>query len=100
MNNFLKSLARILPDNILFGESYRYAKKINYTFNNSQDKIDFISSYQNEKLKSIIKVASQTQFYQNLNELPLEIDKIPFINKEIVRDSFNKMIVERSAADY
>lgn len=100
MNNLLKSLARTLPDDILFGESYRYAKKINFSFINSRDKIDFVSSYQNEKLKSLFKLASKTTFYQYLSGSLLEIDKLPFINKEIILGSCNKMIVEKSASDY
>ena len=100
MNNLLKKLARMLPDDILFGESFRHAKQINSSFNESKDKIDFISSYQEEKLKSIFHLAAKAPFYHYLKELPLEIGKLPFISKEIVLDSFDKMILEKSGADY
>jgi phenylacetate-CoA ligase len=100
MNNLLKRLARILPDDILFGESFRYAKKINSAFKESKDKMDFVSSYQNEKLKSIFKIAGKTPFYQYLNEAPVQLEKLPFISKEIVLKSFDRMIVSKSGADY
>ena len=100
MNNVLKSLARILPDDILFGESYRYAKKIDSTFKESKDKIDFVSSYQQEKLKSLFKLAGKTSFYQYLNEPNIQIEKISFINKNTILESFDKMIIKKSGADY
>ena len=80
MNNFLKKLARILPDDILFGESFRHAKKINSAYKESNDKIDFISSYQTEKLEMIYNLAVKTPFYQHLKGTPLQIEKLPFIN--------------------
>lgn len=99
MNNILKKLARILPDDILFGESFRHAKKINSTFKESKDKIDFVSSYQKQKLKFIFDLASNTPFYKYLRDQE-EISKFPFINKQEVLQSFNKMIVEKSGSDY
>jgi phenylacetate-CoA ligase len=99
MNNFIKKIARILPDDILFGESFRYAKKINLAFQESTDKIDFIASYQQEKLKSILKVASQCSFYDYLNS-NTPFNKFPFINKDIILNSSNEMIVEKSGSDY
>ena len=100
MNNFIKKIARILPDDILFGESFRHAKKINGEFKETSNKIDFISSYQNEKLKQIISLAEKTSFYNYLKDDPNEFGKIPFINKEIVANSLNKMIVQKRNADY
>ena len=100
MNNLLKKLARTLPDNILFGESFRRAKKINSSFIESKDKIDFISSYQQEKLKFIFDLAAKTHFYHYLKESPIEIEELPFISKEIVLDSFDKMILEKYGTDY
>lgn len=100
MNNTLKSLASILPDDILFGESYRYAKKLNSAFQESKDKIDFIYSYQKEKLKFIFQLAGKTVFYQYLNEYPAKIENLPFTNKEVVLKSMDKMIVSRTGADY
>jgi phenylacetate-CoA ligase len=84
----------------LFGESYRYAKRINSTFKESKDKIDFVSSYQKEKLKSILNLACKASFYEYLNESSGEIEKLPFINKETVLKSFDKMIIGKSGADY
>ena len=99
MNNLLKRLARLLPDDILFGGTYRHAKKIYSTFNESKDKTDFVLSYQNEKLKSIFRLAAKTPFYQYLDGSS-KIENLPFIYKETVLESFNKMIVEKSGADY
>src|SRR6185437_7789371 len=100
MNNFIKKIARILPDDILFGESFGYAKKINGAFKETGNKIDFISSYQTEKLKQIISLAEKTAFYNYLKDAPNEFGKIRFINKEIVANSLGKMIVQKRNADY
>lgn len=100
MNNFFKRLVRILPDDLLFGESYECARKINFDYDQSKDKIDFISSYQEEKLKSIFKLAGQTSFYEYLNDSPLQLEKLPFISKEIILESFDNMIVSMKGADY
>lgn len=100
MNNFLKSIARILPDDILFGESFRHAKKINSAFKESKDKVDFVSTYQQDKIKSIFQIAGRTSFYQHLNETSAQIEKLPFIDKEIVLKFSHKMIIEKTGADY
>lgn len=100
MNNFLKRIARVLPDDILFGESFRHAKKIDLSFKESKDKIDFVSSYKQEKLKTLLRLAAKTKFYEYLNDVPIEIEKVPFINKEIVLNFFDQMIIEKSGADY
>lgn len=100
MNSLLQKLARILPDEILFGESFMQADKINSAYNESKDKIDFISSYQHEKLTYIFNLAIKTPFYRDVIESPLEIEKLPFISKETVLKSFDKMIVKIAGADY
>lgn len=99
MNNFFKRIARSLPDDFLFGESFRHAKKVHHAYLDSKDKIDFIVSYQQEKLKSIVRIASQCSFYNYLNN-DTPFHKFPFINKDIVLSSSKKMIVEKSGSDY
>lgn len=99
MNNFLKRLARVLPDDILFGESFRSAKRINQAFVESKDKVDFIASYQQQKIKSLFNIARKSLFYQYLNA-SAQIEKVPFIDKEMVVKSLDSMVVEKSGADY
>lgn len=100
MNNFLKKIARLLPDNILFGDSFRHAKRIDSAFKETDDKVDFISSYQEEKLKQILNLAAKTSFYSYVNNSSLQIENLPFINKETVLEAFDKMIVQKANADY
>ena len=100
MSSILKNIASLLPDNIVFGKSFRTAQKILTSFNESKDKIDFVQSYQNEKLSNIFEIAAKTSFYNHLNNSTATIDKLPFINKETVLASFNEMLVSKSGADY
>ena len=80
MSSILKNIASLLPDNIVFGESFRTAQKILTSFNESKDKIDFVQSYQNEKLSNIFEIAAKTSFYNHLNNSTATIDKLPFIS--------------------
>lgn len=99
MNNIINTLASFLPNDTVFGESFRRAKKINSAYKASGDKNDFVSSYQEEKLKQILHIASEAPFYQYLND-ELKFGNIPFINKDIILNSFNDFIISKDSADY
>ena len=99
MSNLVKKIASVLPDDIVFGESFRNAKKTLTAFNTSNDKMDFVQSYQHEKLNGILKIASQTVFYKSL-DISAKIETLPFISKEVILASADKMIVTKSGADY
>lgn len=100
MKKLIKNIAGALPDNIVFGETYRYAKKIDRLYNESKDKLDFVQSYQKEKLENIYKIAVTAPYYNYLKNVPVEFSNLPFIDKETVLDSFENMLITKSGADY
>ena len=99
MNSIIRDLARVLPNEIVFGESFRRAKQTLAKFNASTDKIDFAHSYQHEKLKNILAIAAEAPFYQFLKE-NAGFETIPFLNKEIILASFNDLIISKKSVDY
>lgn len=100
MSGIIKKIAGYLPDTLVFGESYRHAKKIDDTFRQAADKKDFVHSFQQEKLQAIFKTAAQTEFYKYLSSPPAHMNSIPFINKETVLASGGQMLITKSGADY
>lgn len=100
MSNAIKKIASFLPEDFVFGRSFRAAKNILTSFNESADKIDFVQSYQQNKLRDIFKQASQTSFYKYLDTASPLITNLPFIDKETVLSSFDKMVISKSGADY
>jgi phenylacetate-CoA ligase len=99
MNNIISTLASFLPDDIVFGGSFRRAKKILSTYNASRDKKDFVACFQQEKLNHILNLAKKASYYHYLNDgLPFE--KIPFIDKAIILESFNGFVVNKQSSDY
>ena len=99
MNNVIRALASFIPNDFVFGESFRRAKKILSTYETSRDKKDFVFSYQEEKLKSILNIAKKSLYYRYLND-GLQFEEIPFINKDIILTSFNDIIISKKSADY
>jgi len=99
MSNLIKTLASFLPNDFVFGESFRRAKKILSAFEASGDKMDFISSYEEEKLNGALDIAKKAPFYQYLND-GLQFDEIPFINKDIILNSFDDIVISKQASDY
>ncbi len=100
MSGIIKKIAGYLPETLVFGESYRHAKNINNAYKHATDKNDFVQAFQQEKLKAIFKTAAQTEFYKYLDNPQADISRIPFINKETVLASGNKMLITKSGADY
>ena len=100
MSSVVKKIASFLPEQVVFGESFRAAQKILIAFEAAADKMDFVQSYQQEKLKGIFKLASQTPFYKHLDTASPKINELPFIDKETVLASGEKMIITKSGADY
>ncbi|MEI7736698.1 MAG: hypothetical protein WCI49_14620 [Ferruginibacter sp.] len=100
MSSVVKKIASFLPEQFVFGESFRAAQKIQDAFDASNDKMDFVQSYQEEKLTGIFKLAAQTPFYQYLGTAPDNISRLPFIDKETVLAAADKMIITKSGADY
>ena len=100
MNNFIKSIVRILPDDMLFGQTYRHAKKIDSAFCETADKVDFIEAFQEAKLKQIFSLASKAPFYNYINQSSKSLCQLPFINKEVVLKSSDQMLVDKFGADY
>lgn len=99
MTNIIKTLASFLPKDIVFGESFRHAKKIHSSYEASYDKKDFVSSYKEEKLKKILTIAKEAPFYHYLNDHS-EFEDIPFINKDIILSSLKDFIISKKSADY
>ncbi len=99
MNNFLKRLVRLLPDDVLFGQSFRYAKRLHEEFNASNDKVDFVQSYQQNKFRELFTLAPKAPFYHYIQPTSA-IPDLQFIDKQIVARSFNELIVSKDGADY
>ena len=99
MTNIIRMLAGFLPNDFVFGESFKRAKKIHEKFEATGDKMDFVSSYQEEKLTIILNIAKEAPFYQYVNS-GLKFEEMPFINKDILLNSFNDIIVSRKWSDY
>lgn len=99
MNNIIRTLASCLPNDIAFGASFRRAKRIASIFSDCNDKIDFVCSYREEKLKNILKIASRADYYNYITP-SVKFEEIPFINKEAIVNSFNDFIVSKKFADY
>ena len=100
MSSVVKKIASLLPEQFVFGESFRAAQKILTAFDASDDKMDFVQAYQQEKLNGIFKLASQTPFYKHLGSASPKINELPFIDKDTVLASGEKMIITKSGADY
>lgn len=100
MSSVIRQIASTLPGQIVFGSSYRDAQKMLFAFNASKDKIDFVQSYQNEKLKDIFRIASKAAFYSYLDESSNKIEQLPFIDKETVLASSNEILISKAGADY
>jgi len=98
-NYIIRTLASFLPNDLVFGESFRRAKKIASIYKASKDKVDFVNSYQEEKLKNTLRIASNTAHYKNIN-LFSRFEKIPPINKDIIINSFDNFIISKKFADY
>jgi len=99
LSKLIKKIASILPDSVVFGESFRAGQKILTAFNDSNDKTDFVKTYQEKKLADIFAIASKTNFYSYLSA-PAKIAELPFIDKETVLASGDKMLITKSGADY
>ena len=99
MSKIVKTLASFLPNDFVFGESFRRAKKILSTYEASVDKLDFVLTYQKEKLKSILTIAKKATHYEYLNNV-LQFEDIPFINKDIILNSFDDFVISKKSSDY
>jgi phenylacetate-CoA ligase len=99
MNNIVRTLASLLPNDFVFGESFRRARKILSIYEASGDKLDFVLSYQEEKLRSILNIAKEAPHYHYLNN-GLQFKDIPFINKDLVLNSFDDFVISKKSSDY
>ena len=92
-------MIRLLPDEVVFGASFRHAKKIVSAYEASTDKADFIATYQQAKLNSILTIASQAPHYRNILDYKHFTD-IPFTDKNIMQDQMDNFIVDKKGADF
>ena len=99
MNNIISTLASVLPNDIVFGKSFRTAKAILSTYESSKDKMDFVNSFQQEKLRNMLHLAKKTASYHYLND-GLAFERIPFIDKDIILQSQSGFVLSKRSSDY
>lgn len=98
MKSFIHKLIRSLPDEIIFGSSFRKAKRIAKEYETTSDKLDFISTYQEEQLKRILSVAEKAPHYKDIRQFNNFTD-IPFIDKNAIQENPDRFIVDKKGAD-
>lgn len=98
MKTLIHRLIRTLPDELVFGSSFRKAQRIAKEYEASSDKADFISSYQQAQLKRIISIAEKAPYYRNLTDYQ-NFEDIPFTDKNTMQSQTEKFIVDKNGAD-
>jgi phenylacetate-CoA ligase len=98
MKSLIHKLIRTLPDELLFGSSFRKAQRIEKEYHASSDKADFIDSYQHAQLDHILSLAEKAPHYRNISDYK-NFEDIPFTNKNFMQDDAERFIVDKSGAD-
>ena len=98
MKSIIHRLIRTLPDELVFGSSFRKAQRIAKEYEASTDKADFISSYQQVQLKRIISIAEKASYHRNISDYR-NFEDLPFTDKNIMQSQTEKFIVDKKGAD-
>src|SRR5690242_10397545 len=98
MKSSIHKLIRTLPDELLFGASFRKAQRIEKAYLTSSDKADFINAYQQAQLKKILSIAAKAPAYRDIGDYKNFTD-IPFSNKNDMQTDVDRFIVEKKGAD-
>jgi len=98
MKSIIHKLVRTLPDELVFGSSFRKAEKIEKEYLASADKADFIAAYQQAQLEKIISIAEKAPHYRNIRDFK-NFEDIPFTNKNSMQDDVERYVVDKRAAD-
>jgi phenylacetate-CoA ligase len=98
MKSLIHQLVRSLPDEVIFGSSFRKAQKIEKEYLASRDKADFISIYQQAQLERILSIAEKAPHYRNIRDYK-SFEDIPFINKNSMQDDVEQFVVTKNGAD-
>ena len=98
MKSLIHKLIRTLPDELLFGSSFRKAQSIERDYLASSDKADFINTYQQAQLGKILAIAAKAPAYKNIRDYKNFTD-IPFSNKNDMQTDIDRFVVEKKGAD-
>ncbi len=98
MKSLIHKLIRTLPDELLFGSSFRKAQSIERAYLASSDKADFINTYQQAQLEKILAIAAKAPAYKNIRDYKNFTD-IPFSNKNDMQTDIDRFVVEKKGAD-
>jgi phenylacetate-CoA ligase len=98
MKSLIHKLIRTLPDELLFGSSFRKAQRIEKEYLASSDKADFISTYQQAQLEKILSIASKAPAYKNIRDYKKFTD-IPFSNKNDMQTDIDRFVADKNGAD-
>jgi len=98
MKSIIHQLIRILPDETLFGSSFRKAQRIAKEYEASTDKVDFINCYQAEQLKRILSIAEKAPYYKGINEYK-NFGDLPFTDKNTMQQDIGAFVVDKKGAD-
>ena len=98
MKPLIHKLIRILPDELLFGSSFRKAHQIAKEYEASTDKVDFINCYQEEQLKRILSIAEKAPYYKGINEYK-NFEDLPFTDKNAMQQDIEAFVVDKKGAD-
>jgi phenylacetate-CoA ligase len=98
MKSLIHKLVRTLPDDLLFGSSFRKAKEIEKEYLASADKADFISTYQQAQLDKILSIAEKAPYYRNIRDYG-NFEDIPFTDKNSMQEDAERFIVDKKGAD-
>lgn len=105
MNRFVNLLgryARLLPDDFVFGATYRAAKSVNRHYLSTSDPLGYIQEYQNIHLHRILKLAENLPYYRQLG-LHLNVDRfeqIHFVNKAVMQQDIYRFRYSERRAVY
>ncbi len=91
-------IASFLPKSLVYGKTFRKAKKTQEVFEKTCDKQEFISEFTQINLDRIISIAKSCDFY-NSQPIHNEIRHQDFIDKNIVLSSGTRIISNRHCSD-
>jgi phenylacetate-CoA ligase len=98
MKSVVHQLIRTLPDNLIFGSSFRQAARIANEYERTKDKEDFVATYQQEQLKKVFSIAQRAPHYRNISE-HTNIKDVPFTDKNMMQERPDDFVVETAGAD-
>ena len=98
MKSLIHRLIRSLPDELIFGSSFRKAQSIAKEYEATDDKVGFISEYQQTQLEKIVTIAEKAPYYRNLTGYK-NFEDIPFIDKNTIQNNPDDFIVDKKGAE-